>query len=115
MQHPCAWRRGRLAVIRECDVSENDRRPNFLVVNKCAFCVSLSAMIRDSLGVRATQRAIHSSFQRLSRTNRRRDFRGAGPTHRKPGNALITAPGDAAGELLWRPRCRGIVVCTPQM
>jgi hypothetical protein len=95
-------------VIRECDMSENDRRPNFLVVNKCAFCVSLRAIIRDSLGGRATQNSA-TTFQRLSRTNGRRDFRGAGPTHRKPDNALITATGDfALADVVWCESCDAV-------
>ena len=43
------------------------------------------------------RRAVSERFQRLSRTNSRRDFQAAaGPTHRKPDNALITATGDFA-------------------
>jgi hypothetical protein len=41
----------------ECDVSEKDRRPSSLVVATRGFCVSVSAMIRDRLGVDAIQRA----------------------------------------------------------
>lgn len=37
-----------------------------------------------------------AAFQRLSRTNDRRDFGGGGPTHREPDNALITAACDVA-------------------
>jgi hypothetical protein len=49
-QHPCAWRRGRLAAIRECDVSEERPPAKFLSREECAFCVSVGEHVCDDQG-----------------------------------------------------------------
>lgn len=49
-QHPCAWRRGRLAAIRECDVSEERPPAKFLSREECAYCVSVGERVCDDQG-----------------------------------------------------------------
>jgi hypothetical protein len=108
-------------VIREGDVSEERPAAKFLSREEVRILCQRVCDDQGQPGRNATQVYAETAFQRLSRTNSRRDFQAAGPTHRKPDNALITATGDFAlaecWEVLFRWRdgeCKQ-VVCAPQM